>query len=71
MLTVLGGLAGFERLSRTGERADPGDSAGGRALVGKQTQHQVAEARVPREAGKALSDIGRSYNVSHSTISRL
>jgi hypothetical protein len=31
--------------------------------------HQEAVAR--REAGESLVDIGRSYNVSHSTISRL
>jgi hypothetical protein len=29
------------------------------------------EALVRREAGESLTDIGRSYNVSHSTISRL
>jgi hypothetical protein len=37
----------------------------------KLTPHQIAEARKRREAGEALSDIGRSFNVSHSTISRL
>jgi transposase len=37
----------------------------------KLTAHQTAEARARREAGEALSDIGRSFNVSHSTISRL
>jgi hypothetical protein len=37
----------------------------------KLTVHQIAEARARREAGEALSDIGRSFNVSHSTISRL
>src|SRR5215475_8176138 len=33
--------------------------------------HQIAEALQRREAGAALVEIGRSYNVSHSTISRL
>ena len=37
----------------------------------KLTQHQIAEALHRREAGEALVEIGRSYNVSHSTISRL
>jgi hypothetical protein len=37
----------------------------------KLTAHQRQEAIARREAGEALVDIGRSYNVSHSTISRL
>ena len=37
----------------------------------KLTAHQIAEARARREAGEALSDIGCSFNVSHSTISSL
>jgi Helix-turn-helix domain of resolvase len=37
----------------------------------KLTPHQVAEAIRRRDAGEALTEIGRSYNVSHSTISRL
>ncbi|MFY9952464.1 helix-turn-helix domain-containing protein [Bradyrhizobium sp.] len=37
----------------------------------KLTPHQRQEALARREAGEALVDIGRSYNVSHSTISRL
>jgi hypothetical protein len=32
---------------------------------------QIAEAKARRESGEALTDIGRSHNVSHSTISRL
>jgi hypothetical protein len=35
------------------------------------TLHQMQEARARREAGEALTDIGRSFNVSRSTISRL
>jgi DNA invertase Pin-like site-specific DNA recombinase len=73
MLTVLGGLAEFEReliKARTEEgrkRAQARDV--GRKL--KLTQHQIAEALKRREAGEALVEIGRSYKVSHSTISRL
>jgi len=67
MLTVLGGLAEFERsliLARTSEGRV-------RAKAFKLTSHQRLEALARREAGEALTEIGRSYNVSHSTISRL
>jgi len=37
----------------------------------KLTPHQIAEALRRREAGEALVEIGRSYNMGHSTISRL
>jgi DNA invertase Pin-like site-specific DNA recombinase len=37
----------------------------------KLTHHQRQKAIARREAGESLVDIGRSYNVSHSTISRL
>jgi hypothetical protein len=33
--------------------------------------HQQREARERRDNGETLMDIARSYNVSHSTISRL
>jgi DNA invertase Pin-like site-specific DNA recombinase len=66
MLTVLGGLAEFERsliLARTGEgRAMARGVRFGRKP--KLTPHQITEARARREAGEALSDIGRSFNVS-------
>jgi DNA invertase Pin-like site-specific DNA recombinase len=75
MLTVLGGLAEFERsliLSRCNEGRARAMAKGikfGRRP--KLTEYQVAEAIRRRDAGEALSDIGRSFNVSHSTISRL
>jgi DNA invertase Pin-like site-specific DNA recombinase len=75
MLTVLGGLAEFERsliLSRTSEGRARAKARGikfGRKP--KLTPHQISEAVRRREAGEALTEIGRSYNVSHSTISRL
>ncbi len=75
MVTVLGGLAEFERhliLARTDEgrkRAQARDVRFGRKL--KLTKHQREEALARREAGEALVEIARSYNVSHSTISRL
>jgi DNA invertase Pin-like site-specific DNA recombinase len=37
----------------------------------KLTQHQVAEAIRRRDAGEALTEIAKTYAVSHSTISRL
>jgi DNA invertase Pin-like site-specific DNA recombinase len=75
MLTVLGGLAEFEReliKARTAEGRQRAKARGvrfGRKL--KLSRHQIAEALARREAGEALTEIGRSYNVSHSTISRL
>jgi DNA invertase Pin-like site-specific DNA recombinase len=75
MLTVLGGLAEFEReliRARTDEGRKRAQARGvrfGRKL--KLTAHQRAEAIARRDAGELLAEIGRSYNVSHSTISRL
>jgi DNA invertase Pin-like site-specific DNA recombinase len=75
MLTVLGGLAEFEReliKARTDEGRKRAKAAGmkfGRKQ--KLTGHQRTEALARREAGETLVEIGRSYNVSHSTISRL
>jgi DNA invertase Pin-like site-specific DNA recombinase len=37
----------------------------------KLTPFQIKEALARRETGETLADIGRSYGVSHSTISRL
>jgi DNA invertase Pin-like site-specific DNA recombinase len=75
MLTILGGLAEFEReliRARTDDGRKRAQARGvrfGRKL--KLTAHQRAEAIARRAAGEALAEIGRSYNVSHSTISRL
>src|SRR5262245_55042265 len=76
MLTVLGGLAEFEReliRARTGEgraRAVARGQKMGRPP--KLTPHQRHEAIKRRERGdESLADIGRSYNVSAATISRL
>jgi DNA invertase Pin-like site-specific DNA recombinase len=74
MLTVLGGLAEFERhliLSRTAEGRTRAQARGVR--FGRKpslTPHQQAEAVERRRRGEALVDIARTYNVSHSTISR-
>jgi hypothetical protein len=37
----------------------------------KMTPHQIKEALHRRDNGEPMRDIARSYNVSHSTISRL
>jgi DNA invertase Pin-like site-specific DNA recombinase len=37
----------------------------------KLSRFQIDEALARREAGEALAEIGRSYGVSHSTISKL
>ena len=76
MLTVLGGLAEFERdliRARTGEGRERAKARGqslGRPF--KLTPHQKAEAIERRERGdETLVEIGRNYNVSAATISRL
>jgi DNA invertase Pin-like site-specific DNA recombinase len=75
MLTVLGGLAEFERhliLARTGEGRARAQARGVRfGRKRKLTAHQQQEALARRANGEALVDIARSYAVSHSTISRL
>src|SRR5262249_17039331 len=75
MLTVLGGLAEYERhliLARTSEGRQRAQARGVRfGRKPKLTAHQQQEALVRRAAGEALVDIARSYAVSHSTISRL
>jgi DNA invertase Pin-like site-specific DNA recombinase len=75
MLTILGGLAEFEReliRTRTGEGRERAKARG--VVMGRRpklTSHQRREAMTRRAAGEILTDIARSYNVSHSTISRL
>jgi DNA invertase Pin-like site-specific DNA recombinase len=75
MLTVLGGLAEFEReliRARTGEGRERAKVRGVRlGRRPKLTKHQKDEALARREAGEPLTAIARSYDVSHSTISRL
>jgi DNA invertase Pin-like site-specific DNA recombinase len=68
-------LAEFERaliLARTGEGRKRAMAKGVRfGRKPKLTPHQTQEAMARRAAGESLTDIARSYNVSHSTISRL
>jgi DNA invertase Pin-like site-specific DNA recombinase len=74
MITVLGGLAEFERhliLTRTEgrQRAIARGTKFGRKP--KLTKHQREEALARKRNGETLMEIARSYNVSHMTISRL
>jgi DNA invertase Pin-like site-specific DNA recombinase len=75
MLTILGGLAEFEReliRARTGEGRARAKAAGvhiGRPS--KLNRDQQREALARREAGEALTDIARTFGVSHTTIGRL
>jgi DNA invertase Pin-like site-specific DNA recombinase len=76
MLTVLGGLAEFERdliRARTGEGRERAKARGVKmGRPHKLTDHQKREAIKRRGSGEeTLADIARSYNVSHSTISQL
>jgi DNA invertase Pin-like site-specific DNA recombinase len=76
MLTVLGGLAEFERdliRARTGEGQERAKARGVRlGRKPKLTPHQQHEAIGRRDVdGETLADIARTYNVSRSTISRL
>jgi len=75
MLTVLGGLAEFEReliRARTGEGRTRAKARGVKlGRKPKLTPHQQREAIKRRDTGEPVREIARTYNVSHSTISRL
>src|SRR5262249_18319422 len=75
MLTVLGGLAEFERsliAERTGEGRKRAKARGvkfGRPLA--LDEHQRREAIVRLHAGETQAEVARSYRVDPATISRL
>ena len=75
MLTVLAGLAEFEReliRARTGEGRARAKAEGRKmGRPHKLTPHQQREARERRDQGESLSSIARSFNVHHATIGRL
>ena len=75
MVTVLGGLAEFERSlirARTGEGRRRAMRDGVRfGRKPKLTPHQRQEALRRRENGETTTALARSFNVSHSTICRL
>jgi DNA invertase Pin-like site-specific DNA recombinase len=75
MLTVLGGLAEFERdliRARTAEGRARAKARG--VKLGRRpklSQYQRQEAIERRSRGEPIREIARSYNVHNSTISRL
>ena len=75
MVTILGGLAQFEReLIRSRTRECRARAIAKGVKMGRKpklTLHQKLEALRRREAGEPTRDIARTFNVSHSTISRL
>jgi DNA invertase Pin-like site-specific DNA recombinase len=76
MLTVLGGLAEFERdliRARTSEGRERAKARGVKlGRKPKLTEHQKREAIRRRDIhGETVREVARGYNVSHSTISRL
>ena len=75
MLTVLGGLAEFEReLIRTRTSEGRARAVARGVKLGRKpklTPHQRKETLRRKESGEAVREIARSYNVHNSTISRL
>src|SRR6476660_43769 len=75
MLTVLGGLAEFEReliLARTGNGSARAKARGVRFGRPRTLTPQQRQEAMPRLAeGEVQADLARSYGVSQSTISRL
>src|SRR6476660_3508011 len=75
MLTILGGLAEFEReliRSRTGEGRKRAKDRGVRfGRPPKMTAHQRQEAIARLANGETQADVARSYNVGATTIGRL
>ena len=75
MVTILGGLAEFERsliAARTGEGRKRAKDRGvkfGRPK--KLTPHQRQEAMQRLAAGESQTDVARTFNLSTSTVSRM
>lgn len=74
MLTILGGLAEFEReliQSRTKEGRARAIAKGVKmGRKSKLTHYQRIEAKRRIEAGESLREVAKSYNVAHTTIGR-
>jgi DNA invertase Pin-like site-specific DNA recombinase len=75
MLTVLGGLAEFEReliRARTGEGRERAKAKGVRfGRKPKLTAHQRREARQRMDAGESIVDLARTFGVDRATLYRL
>src|SRR5271157_3847249 len=75
ILTVLGGVAEFERELIRAWTDEGRERAGARGVkMGRKpklTPHLMHEALRRRDKGEPVREIARTYNVSHSTFSRL
>ena len=75
MLTVLSGLAEFEReliIARTTEGRERAKRSGVKmGRKPKLSPHQIAEVRNRKADGESVRFLARSYNVSPNTISRV
>jgi len=75
MLTILGGLAEFERTlirARTGEGPERAKARGVRfGRPKKLTTHQRHEAIERINAGEAVADVARTFGVDRATVYRL
>jgi DNA invertase Pin-like site-specific DNA recombinase len=75
MLTVLGGLAEFEReliRARTGEGRERAKTAGVRfGRPAKLSAHQRREALQRMDAGESMVDLARTFGVDRATLYRM
>ena len=75
MITILGGLAEFERTligARTGEGRERAKARGVRfGRPNKLTAHQRREAIERVSAGEAVADVARTFGVDRATMYRL
>jgi DNA invertase Pin-like site-specific DNA recombinase len=75
MLTILGGLAEFEReliRARTGEGRERAKARGVRfGRPTKLTPHQRREAIERLNAGEAVADVARTFGIDRATVYRL
>jgi DNA invertase Pin-like site-specific DNA recombinase len=75
MLTILGGLAEFERsliVARTGEGRERAKARGVRfGRPKKLSAHQRREALARLNAGEAVTEIARTFGIDRATVYRL
>ena len=75
MLTILGGLAEFERTliqARTGEGRERAKARGVKfGRPAKLSQHQRREAIERLNAGEAITEIARTFGIDRATVYRL
>jgi DNA invertase Pin-like site-specific DNA recombinase len=76
LLTILDGLAEFERELIKARTAEGREWAKGRGVpMGRRkhklTPHQQDEVQKRKAEGMSVRDLGRSFNVSPNTISRV